>query len=104
MHRKKRVIEISPTQIEVVYLDKEGNACKDPKHECLPWLFEAKFKGVDIDPREVVRIEFPKLDYRSANNTPLKVKVTVIDFLEGEREAHLKIVDKVRHNNGGSRG
>jgi hypothetical protein len=59
---------------------------------------------VDIDPREVISVEFPKFDYRSTKHEPLKVKVTVIDLPEGEREEHLKIIDSTRHNGGGSRG
>lgn len=103
MYRKTKVIEINPTQIEMVYLDKQGNACRDPEHECTPWLFEAKFVGVDIDPREVVSIEFPVFDYRKTGQKPLKVKVHVIDFPEGKREEHLKIISSTRHN-GGSGG
>lgn len=85
MHKAKtKVIEINPTQVKIRYLDKKGNVIKDTCQDCIPYLFEARFKGVKIDPIQVIKIEFPVHDYRQAATKPLKVKVTVADISKAE--------------------
>jgi len=83
---KTKIIELNPTQIEILYLDKDGKPLTDSSQDCHNIYWEPKFIGVDIDPLFVVSIEFPVLTYNTAKVQPVKARVVVLDLTEEERK------------------
>ena len=83
---KTKVIEINPTQVDIIYLDDYGSPLTDSSQVCNNTNWEPRFIGVDIDPLFVVNIEFPVLSFNVSEVESLKVKVTVIDVVPEEAQ------------------
>ena len=84
---KTKIIELNPTQIEVIYLDANGEPIKDSSQECQNLHWEARFIGADIDPLFVVSIEFPTLSHNADKLKPMKARVVVIDVTPEEAKS-----------------
>lgn len=84
---KTKILELNPTQVEITYLDKEGNPIKDSTQSCNNIYWEARFIGVDIDPLFVVSILPPALSYNTDKVQVVKTKVVMIDVTPEEAAA-----------------